>query len=107
MVLVVSTTALIFALAFPSALVNLLLIGYDGVAQFFPGVILGLFWKRVTRTGVTAGLLAGIATAAFLVFGKHDPFFGLNAGFVALGLNALVAVVVSLLSRPSPRKAPA
>jgi SSS family solute:Na+ symporter len=107
MVLVVSTTALIFALAFPSALVNLLLIGYDGVAQFFPGVVLGLFWKRVTRTGVTAGLLVGIATAAFLVFGKHDPFFGLNAGFVALGFNALVAVVVSLLSRPSPRKAPA
>jgi SSS family solute:Na+ symporter len=104
MVLVVSTLALIIALAFPSALVNLLLIGYDGVAQFFPGVVLGLFWKRVTRAGVTVGLLTGIGVASFLVFGKHDPFFGLNAGFVALGVNALVTVVVSLLTRPLPSK---
>jgi len=101
MVLLVSAAALVFALALPNALVNLLLIGYDGVAQLFPGVVLGLFWKKTARAGVLAGLLTGIAVAAFLVFGKHDPFFGLNAGFVALAANALVTVVVSLAARPS------
>ncbi|MBN1939572.1 MAG: sodium:solute symporter family protein [Candidatus Aminicenantes bacterium] len=100
MVLVVSAVALVFALLLPNALVNLLLIGYDGVAQLFPGVVLGLFWKRVSRTGVEAGLLTGLATAAFLVFGKHDPFCGLNAGFVALAVNAAVTVAVSLAKRP-------
>lgn len=99
MVLLVSAAALVFALLLPNALVNLLLIGYDGVAQLFPGVVLGLFWKKIHRNGVLAGLLSGLATAAFLVFGKHDPLFGLNAGFVALAVNALVTVVVSLAAR--------
>jgi Na+/proline symporter len=27
-------------------LVNLLLLGYSGVTQFFPGVVFGLYWRR-------------------------------------------------------------
>jgi SSS family solute:Na+ symporter len=99
MVLVIMAAALIFALRFPNVLVNLLLIGYDGVSQFFPGVVLGLFWKRVTRAGVLAGLVTGIGIAVILVFGKHDPFMGMNAGFVALLANAMVTVLVSLMRR--------
>jgi SSS family solute:Na+ symporter len=98
MVVVITAAALVLALFFPSALVNLLLIGYDGVSQFFPGVVLGLFWKRVTRTGVTCGLVAGIAIVVVLVFGRHDPFLGLNAGFVALAVNAVLTVGISLLA---------
>jgi SSS family solute:Na+ symporter len=100
LVLVITTCALIFALFFPSALVNLLLMGYDGVTQFFPGVVLGLFWKRVTRIGVLSGLVAGIAIVALLVLGRHDPFLGMNAGFVALVVNVALALVVSLLTKP-------
>ena len=100
MVVVVAAAALTLALTFPNALVNLLLIGYDGVSQLFPGVVLGLFWRRVTRTGVAVGLAAGLIVAAALVFGKHDPFLGMNAGFVALAVNAALAVGVSLLGRP-------
>ena len=99
MVLVVMTAALALTLFFPNALVNLLLIGYDGVSQFFPGVVLGLFWKRVSRAGVVCGLVAGIALVIFLVFGGHDPFLGLNAGFVALAVNAVITVGVSLLPK--------
>jgi SSS family solute:Na+ symporter len=97
MVVVISGAALILALVFPIALVNLLLIGYDGVSQFFPGVVLGLFWKKVSRTGVFAGLAAGIVLVIVLVFGKHDPFLGLNAGFVALAVNAFITVGLSLI----------
>jgi SSS family solute:Na+ symporter len=100
MVVVITATALIFALILPSALVNLLLIGYDGVSQFFPGVVLGLFWKRVSRQGVICGLLTGLAIVVALVFGRHDPFLGMNAGFVALCVNAIVTVAISLLMRP-------
>ena len=100
MVLVITTTALVFALLLPNALVNLLLIGYDGVSQFFPGVVLGLFWKRVRREGVLCGLLAGLAIVVVLVFGRHDPFLGMNAGFVALVVNGAVTVGISLFTRP-------
>lgn len=99
MVFVITTTGLIFALFLPNALVNLLLIGYDGVSQFFPGVVLGLFWKRVSRRGVICGLLTGLAIVVALVFGRHDPFLGMNAGFVALVVNGTVAVGISLLTR--------
>lgn len=101
MVLVIAFLALVFAIFFPNALVNLLLIGYDGVTQFFPGVVLGLFWRRVTRTGVLCGLVTGIAVVVLLVFGGHDPFLGMNAGFVALFINMVVTVVISLLTKPN------
>lgn len=98
MVLVIMGFALVFAIKLPNALVNLLLIGYDGVSQFFPGVVLGLFWKRIRRAGVFWGLVTGFSLAAWLVFSKHDPFLGLNAGFVALVVNTIVTVGISLLS---------
>jgi SSS family solute:Na+ symporter len=98
MVLVIMGFALLFAFYLPNALVNLLLIGYDGVTQFFPGVVLGLFWRGVTRNGVFWGLTTGFVLAAGLVFSKHDPFLGMNAGFVALVVNAAVTVAVSLFS---------
>ena len=60
------------------------------------------YWKRTTALGALAGILVGVGTAIVLVFSKHDPFFGLNAGFVALCLNLLVTIVVSLLTVPAP-----
>lgn len=105
MVLAIMGFALLFAFCLPNALVNLLLIGYDGVTQFFPGVVLGLFWKRIRRTAVFWGLLTGFGLAAWLVFSKHDPFLGLNAGFVALLVNVVVTVGVSLLGK-GKREAP-
>ena len=100
MVLVIMVIALVFAIFFPNELVNLLILGYDGVSQFFPGVVLGLFWKRVTRVGVFSGIASGALIVSFLIISGRDPFLGMNAGFVALALNALLTVVVSLMSKP-------
>jgi SSS family solute:Na+ symporter len=72
------------------------------VTQFFPGVALGLYWKRVTMAGVFAGMITGVSVVAFLVLTKRDPFFGLNAGFFALCVNFIVTGVVSLLSPFQP-----
>jgi SSS family solute:Na+ symporter len=41
-----------------------------------------------------------LAIVVALVFGRHDPFLGMNAGFVALAVNAIVTVAISLLVRP-------
>lgn len=100
MVAVVTGVALYFAVRGSTTLVGLLLIGYDGVTQFFPGVILGLFWKRSTRLAVWSGMLAGVGAVALLVLTGRDPIAGLNAGFVALCLNLAIVVVVSLLIKP-------
>jgi len=99
-VLILALVSFGLALHSSSTLVALLLLGYAGVTQFFPGVVLGLFWSRVTTVGVAAGLLAGIATVATLMLSHRDPLFGLNAGFIALLLNFVVTFCLSLLSKP-------
>lgn len=101
MVLVITAIALYFAIYSSTTLVALLLLGYAGVTQFFPGVVLGLFSRRVTTTGVFAGMVAGVATVALLMLSKHDPVFGMNAGFVALCLNFLIVGITTLLT-PRP-----
>jgi SSS family solute:Na+ symporter len=97
MVIVLSLVSLYFAVYSSTTLVALLLLGYSGVTQFFPGVVLGLYWKRVTARGVFVGMISGVATAAILFAGNHDPWHGWSAGFVALCINFLLAVIVSLL----------
>jgi Na+/proline symporter len=77
--------------------------GYGGVGQFFPGVVLGLYSKRVTMAGVFAGIVTGVCIFVPLVLMKRDPIMGLNAGFVALCCNFAVVAVVSLLG---PAKQP-
>jgi len=96
MVLVISATALYFAIYSSTTLVALLLIGYAGVTQLFPGIVLGLFSRRVSSTTILGGLGVGVATVAALILGKHDPFFGINAGFVALCLNFLTVGLLNL-----------
>ena len=97
LVVALSLISLYFAIYSSTTLVSLLLLGYAGVTQFFPGVVLGLYWKRVTRLGVFAGLLAGLASVAFLMLSKRDPFLGVNAGFFALCLNFAVTALTSVL----------
>jgi len=105
MVLVITGIALYFAIYSSSTLVSLLLLGYAGVTQFFPGIVLGLFSRRVTTGGVFAGLVVGVVIVAALMLSNHDPVFGLNAGFVALCCNFLIVALVSLsrTRQPAPQ----
>jgi len=98
MVLVLTLGALSFAIGSSATLVSLLLLGFAGVAQIFPGVVLGLYSRRVTAPGVFAGMATGIFIAAFLMLTKRDPYFGLNAGFIALCFNFAVTGAVSVFT---------
>jgi solute:Na+ symporter, SSS family len=99
MVLVLTLGALYLAIETSVSLVSLLLLGYSGVAQLFPGIALGLFSKRVTTRGVFAGLAVGIAIDVLLTLSGRDPYRGLNAGFIALCFNFVVTAIVSLVTR--------
>jgi SSS family solute:Na+ symporter len=98
MVAVLGLISLVLAIYKSSTLVGLLLTGYAGVTQFFPGVVLGLYWKRVTMPGVFAGMIAGVTTVIFLMLSHRDPLYGWSAGFVALCLNFLIMTLVSRLT---------
>jgi SSS family solute:Na+ symporter len=96
-VVVLGSVSLALAIFTSTTLVSLLLIGYAGVSQFFPGVVLGLYWRRVTAGAVLIGVLAGVVTAMALMLTHHDPCFGVNAGFLALCLNFLLVVLLSVV----------
>jgi SSS family solute:Na+ symporter len=98
MVVVLSGISLYLAVYSSTTLVSMLLLGYGGVTQFFPGVVLGLYWRRVSMSAVFAGLVTGVACLMFLYFTNRDPFHGFNAGFVALCLNFIIVATLSLLT---------
>ena len=84
---------------------------------FFP-LVLGVWWKRATREGAIAGILAGIIsgtvylTWVFPKFsvpiwgGVNTPFLGidhLRFGLIGAPICLVVMVVVSLMTKePSP-----
>jgi SSS family solute:Na+ symporter len=93
MVVVLGAISLWLAIFSSTTLVALLLTGYAGVTQFFPGVVLGLYWKRARTVPVFAGMIVGVLTAAVLMLSHHDPVFGVSAGFLALCVNFAIAVI--------------
>ena len=71
---------------------------------------LGIFWKRANALGAMAGMLVGLGTAMFYmvmtIWGGMDLWFGISnqgVGIICAALNAIVMVVVSLLTAP-PRQ---
>lgn len=107
MVVAISLVSLYLAIYSSATLVSLLLIGYAGVTQFFPGVVLGLYSSRVTTAGVFAGLITGLALVALLMLSNRDPFHGWSAGFLALAANFAVTAGVSLTHQPRKSRAAA
>ena len=102
-------------------LVELGLISFVAVAQFLPGIVGLLYWRRATRSGFIIGLLGGIGVWSMLLLtpllftsgilitdlgipqlvaasGMHKWSF---ATFVSLTVNSSLFVLVSLLTRQS------
>ncbi len=107
MMVIIAVVALVLALWSPAELVNLLIFGYDGVSQFFPALVLGLFVGGIGARPVAVGLVAGEAVVVSLIWSRHDPFIGLNAGFVGLVVNTIVTTAGVVVSRGPWRKEPA
>ncbi|MGO9203997.1 MAG: sodium:solute symporter family protein [Limisphaerales bacterium] len=94
--------SLLIALSKVDVIVNLMVIAWGALSgAFLAPYLYGLFWKRTTRAGAYAGMLAGLVTAIglFLFWGKPGiPV----AGALAMVLPLVVVPVVSLLTAPPP-----
>lgn len=89
-------------------------------SAFVPVMVLGIFWRGTTRQGAVAGMLGGLAVTAYYLL-SHVPairatvssdlladglWFGIqpvSAGVFGVPAGLVLAVVVSLLTRPSLR----
>lgn len=103
LILVLTAAALYLSIFHANLLVNLLLTGYSGVTQFFPLLVLGMFWKQSSKTAAVCGLVVGEFLVFYLMLNKMDPFAFMgghfNAGFIALAANLAVFVIVSVLTK--------
>jgi SSS family transporter len=96
--------SLFIALAKPAVIVNLMVMSWGALAGVFLAPYLyGLFWRRVTRAGVWAGIASGLVSS-FVLF----PAWGQDgvplAGAVVMLVPLLVVPAVSLLG-PAPEPA--
>ncbi len=82
-------------------------------SSFFPVLVLGVFWKRTTKRGAVAGMLAGLGVCVYYIVSTY-PYFGQLTGFAGprwfgiepissgvFGVPAgfVATIVVSLLDR--------
>lgn len=81
----------------PTLMLNLINTAYYGFTQFFPGLMALLFWRKATPIGIGAGLVTGDVAALAMYFAHLEPW-GLNLGLVALVVNIILTVGVSLVT---------
>jgi SSS family solute:Na+ symporter len=98
-VLVVALLAFGFWAEAKSTLVGLLLIGYNGVTQLFPGVVLGVMNRRPSAFAVGAGLIAGIIVLIYFAVTGTGQVAGINTGLVALLVNIVVLAICAAVVR--------
>ena len=86
----------IMTLYFPTLMASVINASYAGLTQPFVAIMFAFFWQKATKWGVGAGLVAGTVS----LFLMNTVPYALNKGMVALVINVVVAVVVSLLTKP-------
>lgn len=75
---------------------------YQGVVQISVPLFLGIFFKFGNKNGAMAGMIVGFVTAAALTIVYPDDIAALGSitgGVVALALNLIVYIVVSLATK--------
>lgn len=75
---------------------------WGGLSTFAPILIIGLHWKRATREGAIAGLIAGfLSSAIWFAVGYYK---WLHLTFVAFVSAMIVLIIVSLLTAAPPQR---
>lgn len=93
----------IVALFFPALMANVISIAYGGLSQTFWAVVLGILWKKANKYGAIAGILGGVVSYAIMQLGMGGAAampLGINPGFIAMLINLILIVVVSLATKP-------
>src|SRR6267143_604842 len=84
-----------------------------GASSFFPGLVMGIFWKRASKWGAIVGMAAGLGICVYYMVTRY-PFFGINmplwfglspvsAGMFGLPVSMITIYIVSWLT-PEPAK---
>lgn len=97
----IGSLALYVAIYGAAGLIQLLLGAYGSIVQFAPLVYGGLYWKRSSKAGAIAGLVAGVLVNTYLqvIVGKAP--LDINPGIWGLIVNLVIFLLASYLAKPS------
>lgn len=86
--------SMVLTLFTPNLMLTLINTTYYGITQFFPGMMILLFFKEVKPVAIALGIVVGqVLAVAFYV--QNVDFGGFNLGLVCLGINIAVIAVVN------------
>jgi Na+/proline symporter len=72
--------------------------------QLFPALILGLYWRRITRWPAIWGILGGSLVAATMMLTGHARWWLFQAGLYGFLVNLAICVVATWCTRPADTK---
>jgi SSS family solute:Na+ symporter len=75
-------------------LVGLLLVGYSGITQLFPGVVLSLRKRPPHAFSVAIGIIVALVLLTVFAVQGTSVIFGANVGTMALAVNVVCLFVV-------------
>lgn len=105
--IVISIIAMIIALDENSIIFTVVSFAWAGFgATFGPLMLFSLFWKRTTRSGAIAGMLAGGGMVFIwkLLIKPMGGVFGIYELFPAFVISCIAIVVVTLMSKEPPKE---
>jgi len=100
--LVAGLVALALAFGRPATIFQMVLFGWSGTGLLAVAVLAGLYWRRATAAGASAGTVAGVAALLAATFAFPGLALGFHPIVVAAATGCLVLGGVSLLTRPAP-----
>jgi SSS family transporter len=78
----------------PATLYQIFILKFELLIQVAPALILGLYWNRLNKKAVFAGMLTGTVIAVYMTFAGIQPL-GIFSGLWGLLVNLLICVVGS------------
>jgi SSS family solute:Na+ symporter len=113
-VVAISAIAVYFTLVGGDGIVAVLILGYGIVTQLFPALFASLLPRNpFTKEGAMAGIIVGVGTVTvvsasglnIITFfpGAPSVFREVNTGFIALGFNTMIALLVSIATEQMPQ----
>lgn len=100
-VVIIVVLTVLLSLTRPTAIVTYAYtFATPGFGQLLPAFLLGMYWKGATKEGALAGMICGLITLIITLWVIVKPF-GIHPVIWSLGVNLLVFVVVSWITKPN------
>ena len=103
-ILVIYTiVCLIIALMNLPDLYSIALCLFEGLLQFVPMMLFGVFWKRANLKGIASGFILGLIITYAIYLFCGNSVMGYTGGIFGGIVNCLCIIIFGLLSKPEAR----